>query len=524
MEILRNSALKEMNRTVLIAGTHPMLEDVARQFAEHDWKPEFKKSLAEAYDCPEEIFIATECGQEGLFTEDSRNLNDVRRICSGLENRRVRCHILLHSNDTLALFQTQDPCSDIRDKVDVIPFTLETLWAQKIFTGIPGEQLQFPPMDRELISRQSDRTVHIVMFGMNSMTETLARYAALTCHYPDYCRDHSLRTRITLVDEDMKSKMNGFVNRHQALFDNSFYRLIDLDRQGGSAVSLRHAPIYDGIREDFVDIEWEFVHGSMHSSTLRDKLSSWASSQKQDLTVFLNHCSDDRNINNFMQMPRTLADNGVNIIVRTCSNGSQTMYAGRRNVWTYGQHEHIYDITTPLISLAKMVNHVYDCCYNDNFSEVNQDDNVYAPVSIDMAEAEAAWNRLPADKRWSSIHNAMTIPVKMRSLGHDASDWNTFYSLSAREISTLAETEHNRWNIETLMKGFIPVNEQQEKEIENDISLKSSYKKNFIHYDLRAYKDLRADSTGKRVDIYDICLSASIPLIASTFIKERSHE
>ena len=287
---------------------------------------------------------------------------------------------------------------------------------------------------------------------------------------------------------------------------------------------MRHTPIYDGIREDFVDIEWEFVHGGMHSSVLRDKLSSWASSQKQDLTVFLNHGNDDRNINDFMQMPRTLADNGANILVRTCSKGSQAMYAGRKNVWTYGQHEYIYDITGPLIRLAKMVNHVYDCCYNDNFSAAGHEDNVYAPVSIDMAEAEAAWNRLPADKKWSSIHNAMTIPVKMRSLGHDSSDWNTFYSLSSREISTLAETEHNRWNIESLMKGFIPVTEQQEKEIENDISLKNSYKKDFIHYDLRSYKDLRADATGKKANIYDICLSASIPLIASTFIKEKSHE
>ena len=514
----------KMNRTVLIAGTHPMLEDIARQYAEHNWKPEFKSTPAEVFDCPDEIFIATECGEEGRFAEDSRNIDDVRRICSVSEGKRIRCHILLHSNDTLALFQTQDPCSDIRDKVDIIPFTMETLWAQKIFTGIPGEKMPFPPMDREFITRQSDRTVHIVMFGMNSMTETLARYAALTCHYPDYCRDHSLRTRITLVDEDMKSKMNGFVNRHQALLDNSFYRLIDLDIHSGNAVSMRHTPIYDGIREDFVDIEWEFVHGGMHSSVLRDKLSSWASSQKQDLTVFLNHGNDDRNINDFMQMPRTLADNGANILVRTCSKGSQAMYAGRKNVWTYGQHEYIYDITGPLIRLAKMVNHVYDCCYNDNFSAAGHEDNVYAPVSIDMAEAEAAWNRLPADKKWSSIHNAMTIPVKMRSLGHDSSDWNTFYSLSSREISTLAETEHNRWNIESLMKGFIPVTEQQEKEIENDISLKNSYKKDFIHYDLRSYKDLRADATGKKANIYDICLSASIPLIASTFRKERSHE
>lgn len=513
-----------MGKTVLIAGTHLMLEDVIRQYAEHGWTSEVKEYLTDASVCPDEIFIATQCGDRDRFAEDSRNINTVRRICKDLQGKAIRCHLLLHSSDSLALFQTQDPCKDIKDKIDILPFTEELLWARKIFTCIPGETLSFRPMDREIITSRSEKTVHIVMNGMNGMTETLARYAALTCHYPNYCKDHSLRTRITLVDENMKSLMDGFINRHQALFDNSFYRLIDLSITDRCAVTMSHIPKYTDKREDFVDIEWEFVHGTINDSILHDKLASWASSDKQQLTVFLNHESDDRNINDFMQLPRELHDNEISIIIRTFNEGAGFMYAGRDNVMTFGINGRIYDIMTPLDSLAKMVNHVYQCCYDDNFVGNTHEDSVYAPIAIDMAEAEKAWQSLASDKRWASIHNAMTIPVKMRSIGHDAADWETFYSLTAKEIDLLAETEHNRWSVETLMKGFVPVTEEQEKEIAKDASLKSTYKKKQIHYDLRAYKDLRIDPTGKEASIYDICLSSSIPLIASTFIRERAYE
>lgn len=513
-----------MGRTVLIAGTHPMLEDVVKQYAEQGWSSDVKDDLTEVSVCPDEIFVATQCSESERFTEDSRNINAVRRICKNLEGRAIRCHLLLHSSDTMALFQTQDPCKDIREKIDILPFTMEILWARKIFTCIPGEELSFLPMDREIITSRSEKHVHIVMSGMNSMTEALARYAALTCHYPNYCRDHSLRTRITIVDENMKSLKDGFINRHQALFDNSFYRLIDLDIKDRCAVIMSHTPKYAGLREDFVDIEWEFVHGGMNDSILRDKLASWASSDKQQLTVFLNHESDDRNINDFMQLPRELHDNDVSIIIRTFNAGAGIMYAGRNNVSTFGTNGRLYDIAAPLTGLAKLVNHVYQCCYDDNFGVNVHQDSVYSPTAIDVAEAEKAWQGLSSDKRWASIHNAMTIPVKMRSIGHNAADWETFYSLSAREVELLAETEHNRWSVETLMKGLVPVTEEQEKEIVKDISLKGIYKKKLIHYDLRAYKDLRRDQTGKEASIYDICLSASIPLIASTFIREKAHE
>ena len=117
-------------------------------------------------------------------------------------------------------------------------------------------------------------------------------------------------------------------------------------------------------------------------------------------------------------------------------------------------------------------------------------------------------------KRMSNIYNAMTIGVKMRSMGFKEDDWDKFYDMSQEDIETLAEVEHNRWSVEELMLGWRPCTDQEQREVESDISMKEILKKRKIHYDLRAYNDLRPDSSGKPVQIYDRCLSACIPLIA----------
>ena len=43
-------------------------------------------------------------------------------------------------------------------------------------------------------------------------------------------------------------------------------------------------------REDFVDVEWEFVRGNVSTPLLRDKLAMWAGAPAKMLTVFL--CGD----------------------------------------------------------------------------------------------------------------------------------------------------------------------------------------------------------------------------------------
>ena len=84
--------------------------------------------------------------------------------------------------------------------------------------------------------------------------------------------------------------------------------------------------------------------------------------------------------------------------------------------------------------------------------------------------------------------------------------------------------EHNRWSVEELILGFRPVTDEEQEMLEKDITRKREFRDRFIHYDLRAYDDLRPDANGTDVRIYDKCISAAIPLIAGTFRKEASDE
>ena len=88
----------------------------------------------------------------------------------------------------------------------------------------------------------------------------------------------------------------------------------------------------------------------------------------------------------------------------------------------------------------------------------------------------------------------------------------------------VAEVEHNRWSVEELILGFRPVTDEEQEILEKDITRKREFRDRFIHYDLRAYDDLRPDANGTDVRIYDKCISAAIPLIAGTFRKEASDE
>ena len=109
----------------------------------------------------------------------------------------------------------------------------------------------------------------------------------------------------------------------------------------------------------------------------------------------------------------------------------------------------------------------------------------------------------------------------MRSIGLKETDGEKFYDIPQQDIELLAEVEHNRWSVEELILGFRPCTEDEQIQIEADIQLKPIMKGRKIHYDLRAYNDLRPDETGKSVKVYDRCLCSCLPLIAKTYSDEK---
>jgi hypothetical protein len=182
-----------------------------------------------------------------------------------------------------------------------------------------------------------------------------------------------------------------------------------------------------------------------------------------------------------------------------------------------------YDISLPLVRMAKNVNYIYDHCYNDNVT--NWNGSLRFTVEIDAKERELLWAKLSNVKRMSSIYNAMTIPTKMRSIGLKENEWEQFYDISQQDIEILAQVEHNRWCVEELILGCRRCTDKEQESITSDVATqKEIYKKRKIHYDLRAYNDLRPDKTGRSVQIYDLCLSSCLPLIAKAFADEEGGE
>ena len=302
-----------------------------------------------------------------------------------------------------------------------------------------------------------------------------------------------------MISENAETLSEGFIKRYRHLFDNSYYRIIKPSEE--QTVRVFHKPMYEGRREDFVDVEWEFVDAESWHPDVREKLKQWSQDDKQLLTVVMADSDESKNVAMSLFLPDDLYQRSIPI-------------------HKYNPNAVEYDVTMPLVQMAKNVNYIYDRCYNDNFE--NWQGQILSSVEINAVDRDRLWTDLSNVKRWSSIYNAMTIPSKMRSIGLNEDDWDKFYDISQHDIEILAQVEHNRWNVEELILGYRPCTDEEQDKIAADIETqKEAFKLRKIHYDLRAYNDLRPDKTGRSAKIYDLCLSAALPLIAKTFIDEK---
>lgn len=432
-------------------------------------------------------------------------------------DRRLDVEMLMQSATALWLLQTSGVPEDINAKADILATTKADILAKNILVKLPGANNDFPSLDRQPISRDSDVTVHLLIIGFTPMAEAMAVNAALVAHYPNYCRDTRLRTRITIVDHDLYDSRNRFIQRYTHLFDNSWHRTIDLRRDTPAVET--HRPQYASRRKDFVDVEWEFVRADISDGAMRQKISEWSSSPQQMLTIALCHIDDARNLEEALAMPEDVFTSKTPILCHASEDAMLTIAtndARYGNIKAFGEKLCDMTIMRRLRDLGMRVNYVYNHCFN-----LNPDEPITAPASIDAACLEPMWRNVGSlPKQYSNIFNAMTLGTKMHSIGHDAADWKEYYALSKDEIDVLTEVEHNRWSVEELILGYRPCNDEEMKMVDEDVTMKKTLRRQKIHYDLRAFDDLRNDATGKNVNVYDMALTQAIPLIIKSCITD----
>lgn len=352
---------------------------------------------------------------------------------------------------------------------------------QHIIPDLANVALEHSP-----IGIADDTHLHIVIDGSPAKAMRAATHAALVSHYPNFERDNRLKTRITLLCD--RRLCDDMLFEFSELFDNSFRRIVDL-RDDKPQITL-HQPVYQGIRKEFVDVEWEFVIGHLSQPVVRQKLRKWNDDPGQQLTILLCHDDKSKNDRYSAMLSRRLAN--AKVLTVNSLDGD----------------------VTQLMAMARYLNYFYDASFSQS----------QVPIELPEDEVDKAWGKVgDITLQLSNIYNVLTMPVKMRTLGHTSDDWQTFYALTANEIEQLTAVEHNRWSVERLIQGTRPCTEAERAEITADISLKKRYKNECgAHYDLVAFSELGVDETGLPVSRYDRDLTAAIPLIVKTF-SERNH-
>ena len=448
---------------------------------------------------------------EALATEAAKHAEATGR------NERLECYIVFENATSLWLLQTIGISPEIEKWLDVLATTKEDLMAKSIFLKLPKLASPFPPLDRVPISKDSQTRVHLVLVGNSALTEAMALNAALVAHYPNYCKDTRLRTRITIIDEQVWQLKDELIQRYVHLFEHSYYRTLDLSDEHPQC--LLHRPLYEQKRKDFVDVEWEFVKGTVRSEAVRQKLTEWSTDNQQVLTIIFSHDQQDRNYNEVFSLPQAIYDTSIPVLCYTDESDIlriASQEASYKSVYAFGKDTCNIDLLTSLRGMAQRVNYVYNHCFS-----LAPSDPITAPSTIHTEQLEELWQRVGSlTKQYSNIFNAMTMATKMHSLGHTSDDWQTYYALTAEEIDILTEVEHNRWNVEELILGYRPTNDEEQKMVEEDIAQKKILRKRKIHYDIRAYDDLRTDATGKNANVYDQALTQGIPLIIKSCITD----
>lgn len=342
---------------------------------------------------------------------------------------------------------------------------------------------------------------HILIAGDLDIAIKASREAALIHHYPEYAKDTSCRTRISVIVADMAA-VHEFLFEFKELLDNSYWRVVDLT-SGTPKIEL-HRPQYEGLRKDFVDIEWEFIIGSISNPMVQDKIKLWSSDPDRSLSIILCYGDKERD-SRYEERLRRRFPADVSIRIYDTDPESE-----RRRI-------------AELLEMAKYLNYFYQASYELQ----------HVPTELPEAEVNKAWEKLDDTLKRSNLYSVMSIPVKMEILGHSRDDWDALYALTAGEVDRLTEVEHNRWVAERLIQGSRPCTDEERREIEEDfrrrltdkeytgenpVSLKKRYKtERNAHFDICAFSDLGVDETGLSVVRYDRDLIAALPLIVKTF-------
>jgi len=454
-----------------------------------------------------QVFLLGDMGEDDRDAENIECLKIINGIIAETGVANVRCHVLFERQLTFAVFQRYE-IPRIRGRIDLVPFNFDDMWARKVFVDntYNGGEIVYTPLDREPITEDSAKRVHLVILGMSDMGAALAVQAAQICHFPNFFTK-GIKTKISFIDEDAERKMNGMKNRLRSFFDEIDYSL------RVSQDSFK--------KETFTDIEIEFVEARFDDDEARRYLEEAAADKDSYLTVAVTLSDSAASLETALYLPDSVYDSGASVLVRQDNSYAITSLLSQRNENSqYNKFENLrpfamidnsYDLKQADDLLPMMIKYVYD---NSNFNE--------ARTIREFPEEAIRENWI---KNWKESDNIIAlktsnrcaanfIPAKCRSLGIKEG-----VPLNQRQIEMAALIEHNRWLTEKLLIGFRAPTPEEAAIADKD--KRAYFKARFIHEDIKAYHHLGDDEKNIDVRIYDINISNAVPYMLEAYSKRK---
>lgn len=428
----------------------------------------------------EELFLLDESDEQS--SRYSRNLTVVQHIASVCTNRPLPLIVYMQVNNSTAYNLLQKVEIPAHPAIDLRPFNFYENWSRLLWSFFTlrrnGEQV-YDPLDFEPLEG-TNKHVHLVIAGFNSMGQALLLEALRLCHYPNYVAadgktEAKNKTCITVFDAQWQELSDTFLTQHGRL-------------------------------ETIEDIDVSFHAMDISSPSARTMLDGWARDNNTLLTIAVCDANPEAAIEKAVNLPEAVyyqreafAYKQIPVgdkTQRVAVNNSRTRVLVRQHqtsapheVFAAGQvggtlvphptypNLRLFGTIAEGVDLTQL-NDDIPMCINGIYSEksvqgewlfyISQLDECIAAISAAVGDKSkltawrAMWLGLPENLKWANRFQVDMYGYYLRVLERSK-------LLPPAEhtalMNRLSEAEHRRWLAERVVAGWRQCNDIKEGKI-----------------------------------------------------------
>lgn len=399
------------------------------------------------------------------------------------KDNRLVCYFMFEYQTTFNVFQYSEISGRIIERINFKPFYYYEMWAQRVLVCKeldPEAEYEYLPLEGIYgIKKSEDDYVHLVVVGMTRMGTALATQAALMAHYPNFV-EKNIRTKITLIDENADKEKNFYIDRYDRLFALSNWSYKEMVRSESGKDELKtvytYTPVeFEHLGGDFLDVEWEFIQGSVAQLELQKYIEDCAS-KTHKMTIAI--CKDE---------PSRCLAAALNLEWKIYDKAMQVLVYNRYDDALIEQlkNEGKYGISSPFKNKIKAFG-MASKCFRKNILE--DSDNLAKEFHKVYNKGQDVEIEKLTDY-WSNVYVSNTLWSKLRCVEIEKEE------IKAEDKKILIKVEHNRWNVEKLIMSYRHLTKEEQDKAKEDKE-KKRLKGEMAHLYICSNKRLREIDEG----------------------------